>query len=550
MPEADLLIRDARIIDGTGNPWYFGDVAVADDRILAITPPGQFPAHAAAETLDAAGHVLCPGFIDIQSHAIISLMRDGRCLSKIAQGVTTEIMGETWTPAPAGGLLPDPLEGRADLELGDAAADWRERARTWTRFSDWLEAMVAQGVGPNVGSFLSGSVVRRHAMGMAMGTASSDQLDTMRRVTAQAMEDGAFGVSYALIYPPDVYTETDEIVEVCKTVAEHGGLYITHMRSESDGIFDAVDEALAIGRRAELPVEIYHLKVSGQKNWDKMPRVIETISAARAAGQDVTACMYPYVASGTGLTAILPPWAAEGGRLFERLADPVERREIREAVLSPAGGWEQRASASTMQDVMPVGFQKEENRAYLGLRLDEIARRREQDPVDAMLDLLVSEGQRIFTLYFRMSEQNTRLQLAQPWIKVASDAGAYDPADARAGSLTHPRAYGTFPRVLGHYARDEGVLSLEEAVRKMTSAVANRLGMTDRGVLRPGALADLVIFNPRTVTDRATFDAPHQLATGIRDVFVNGRAVWKEGQATHARPGRFVRRSATAAVSV
>ncbi len=545
MQDVDVLIRHGQIIDGTGNPWFYGDVALTGERIAAIAPPGQLPAERVGEVIDAAGHVVCPGFIDIQSHAIVSLMRDGRCVSKIAQGVTTEIMGETWTPAPVGGRLGVPLAERGAGETAEPTDEWLERSRGWTRFGDWLEAMTERGVAPNVGSFLAGSVVRRHAMGMAMGSPDHQQLDVMRRVMAEAMADGAFDVSYALIYPPDVYTDTDEIVEVCKVVAEHGGLYITHMRSEGTAILEALDEALAIGHGAGLPVEIYHLKASGRPSWPLMPEVIGRIDAARAAGQDVTACMYPYVASGTGLTTILPTWAAEGGRLFERLADAAERARIREAMLESSQ--EYRATPEGAREIMPVGLKLPQHRRYVGMRLDAIAEARGQAPADAALDLLAAEGQRIFTLYFRMTEENLRRQIVKPWVKIASDAGVFDPATVADGDLTHPRAYGTVPRVLGHYVRDAGVLTLEDAVRKMTSSVAARLGIADRGTLRVGAMADVVIFDPASVADNATFDRPHQLASGIRDVWVNGQRVWHDGNHTGATPGQVVRPSSPAA---
>ncbi|MDI3339940.1 MAG: D-aminoacylase [Sphaerobacter sp.] len=537
MSEIDVLIRNGKVIDGSGNPWFLGDVAIKGDRILDITPPGMIPAERAREVVDATGMVVCPGFIDIQSHSILPLMVDGRCLSKITQGVTTEIMGEAWTPAPAGGRFTDPMASRF---FPQDVGEWAERARSWTRFRHWLEAMVEHGVSPNVGSFLGGGTLRQYGKGMDMGPANADELETMRRVMAEAMEDGAFGVSYALIYPPDTFAATDEIVEVCKVVARYGGVYITHMRSESAGLLDGLEEALEIGRRSGAPVEIYHLKASGQASWHLMPAAIARIEAARAAGLDVTADMYPYPASGTGLASVLPPWAAAGGKFYENLRDPEMRAKIKAEALNPSGDWEAQVDTAGAENVMPVGFAKPEHQQYVGKRLSEIAAMRGQDWVDAAMDLLAAEGQRIFTIYFKMSEDNIRLQLQQPWVKISTDAGGVDPAWAAAQGPTHPRAYGTYPRVLGKYVREEKVIPLEDAIRKMTSAVADRLGLRDRGLLRAGMYADVVVFDPETIADRATFEDPHQLSVGVRDVWVNGGRVLRDGQHTGAKPGRVV----------
>ncbi len=540
MPNYDTLIRHARVVDGTGNPWQHADVALAGDRIAAVAPPGRIAPELARDVVDASGHVVCPGFIDIQSHAILPLMIDGRCLSKITQGVTTEVMGEGWTPSPVGGRISDPMAGT--LFEGRVDPVWVERVATWRRFGDWLEAFERHGVSPNVGSFLGGGTLRNYAKDMDMGPADTAERATMRRVLAEAMEDGAFGVSYALIYPPDAYVDTAELIDVCRAMAPYGGVYVTHLRSEADGIFEALEEALTIGREAGVPVEVYHLKASRPSAWFRMPSVIERITRARADGLDVTADMYPYGASGTGLTAILPTWTAAGGRLYENLADPAVRARVREALEGRAEhdglGLETRDGP---HGIMPVGFQRPEHQAYVGKRLDEIAALRGQDWIEATLDLLVAEGQRISTIFFSMDEANLRTQVQVPWIKFSSDAGGYDPAWAKAHGPVHPRGYGTFPRVLAKYVREERLLSLEEAVRKMTSAVADRLSLRQRGQLREGFFADVVVFDPETVADRATFDDPHRLSVGVRDVWVNGVRVLDGGEHTGATPGRFVK---------
>jgi N-acyl-D-aspartate/D-glutamate deacylase len=538
MSNYDVLIAGGQVVDGTGNPWFYGDVALKNDRIAAITRPGEIAREQVASVVDARGMVVCPGFIDILSHSIVPLMVDARCLSKITQGVTTEIMGEDATPAPYGGRENQASFTRAVmLQL---APEWKETIPTWTHFRDWLEAMAERGVSPNIGSFIGGGTVRKYAMDMELGAANADQLAIMRRVTAKAMEEGAFGVSYALIYPPSAYVSTAELIEVCKVAAKYKGIYITHVRSEADGLEAGYAEALEIGRAADLPVHVYHLKAAGQRNWHKMAPLIATINQARAAGQDITCDMYPYVGAGTGLTSVLPPWAAAEGKLYENLSNPEMRAKIRAEALKPSGDWEAMADLCGPEGVMPVGFTKSENQPYVGKRLAQIADMRGQPWIDAAMDLLISERQRISTIYFMMDEENVKLQLQQPWVMVGTDAGGLDPAWAAPLGPYHPRAYGSYARILGKYVRDERVLSLEDAVRKMSWAVASRLGLHDRGRLHVGCYADVVIFDPATVIDRATFDQPHQLSVGVRDVWVNGTQVLANGNHTGATPGRIV----------
>ena len=539
MPDmnVDVLIRGARVVDGTGNPWFHGDVALAGERVLDVLPAGRISAGRAREVVDGSGMAVCPGFVDILSHSIRPLMRDRRCLSKVTQGVTTEIMGEAWTPAPFGGRIEEPLRSDA---IVDAVPEWRERARGWRRFGDWLEAMATTGVTPNVASFLGGGTVREYARGMQMGPPDADELDCMRKVVDEAMRDGALGVSYALIYPPEAYARTDELIEVCRVVAGHGGVYATHIRSESDRLLEAIDEALEIGRQAQVPVEIYHLKASGRRNWPRMAAAIEKITEARANGQDVTADMYPYPAGGTGLTSVLPPWVAADGKLFENLQDASVRARVREEVLHPGGDWEPMGNLAEPEGVMPIGFRKPENRGYNGRRLSEIASDRGQDWLDAAMDLLVSERHRVGTVYFVISEENIAEQLRQPWISIGTDAGGLDPVWAAELGPTHPRAYGSYPRILGRYVREQRVIDLEDAVRKMSSAPATRVGLRHRGLLRPGYYADVVVFDPAEIHDLATFAEPHRLSRGVSEVWINGVRVLKQGRHTGSTPGKVL----------
>ncbi|MGC4042661.1 MAG: D-aminoacylase [Armatimonas sp.] len=528
----EVLIRGARVVDGTGNPWFYADVALSGDRIIAIAPPGHLNAVEAGEVIEAAGKVVCPGFIDIQSHALMPLYKDGRSLSKVTQGVTTEILGEMWTPTPLG--------GRRDTAqiIEHMPAEAAELVPTWHRFADWISSYEKIGVSVNVGSFVGGGSVREWACGMDAGDPTSEQLEQMRRITAEAMEDGAFGIAPALIYPPSSFSPDSELTECARVVGQYGGVYIVHLRSEGDGFLEALEATIQLSREADCPVEIYHLKASGERNWHKMETAIARIHAARAEGVDITADMYPYVASGTGLNVLIPLWAFEGGKLIENLKDPTTRQRIHDEMMAPGGATGDFAADSRGDTVVPLDFKKEENQIYVGQKLTQIAEMRGQDWADAAIDLLLSEDQRIFSVFFSMSEDNLRLQLQQPWVKISTDAGGFDPATQ--ANPTHPRAYGTYTRVLGKYVREEKILSLEEAIRKMTSSVADRLHLKERGLLREGFYADIVLFNPETVSDRSTFTDSRQLSVGIEEVWVNGVRVLQGGVHTGAKPGRTV----------
>jgi len=533
----DVIIEGGRVVDGTGNAWYYGDVALFGDRIVRVEPAGILREAEARERIDARGKVVAPGFIDIQSHSRGALLTgDARVLGKVTQGVTTEILGEGTTNAPVNENI---------LEWQDPAPD-SEQERRLRRFMGpggfdrWLRDMEERGPAVNVGSYVGGGTIRVYGMGLRMGEAGPAELDSMRAATRWAMQEGAFGVATALIYPPGNYASTEELIEISRVVGEYGGHYITHMRSEADRLLEATEEAIRIGREAGVPVEIYHLKAAGIRNHHLGPAVVEQIHQARREGLDVQANMYPYVAGGTGLTACFPPWASEGGRLFENLEDPGVRERIRREILSPGPhDWENLCDLATPENVLVLGLQRPQHEAWAGSRLSEIAEEMGKDWIDAAMDLLVAERQRIGTIYFLMSEENVRLKLRQPWMKFGTDAGGMDPDSVTGGA--HPRAYGTYPRILGKYVRDEGVITLEEAVRMSSSAVATRLGITDRGLLLPGMFADVVVFDPETIGDRATFEDPHQLSVGVEHVWVNGEAVLRQGVHTGAGPGRVVR---------
>jgi N-acyl-D-amino-acid deacylase len=537
----DILITGGRIIDGTGNAWFYGDVALSGDRIERVAPPGTIDRETARAVIDATGHVVAPGFIDIQSHSIIPFLRDGRALSKVTQGVTTEIMGEDWTPAPFGGKIATPFPPSIANRMDpDDARSWQERGRAWAHFGDWLDAFGEKGLSVNFGSFLGGGTLREYGMAHAMGDATPEAIAVMRQITAEAMEDGAFGVATALIYPPNSYSTTEELIAVMEVVAAYHGVHVTHLRSEGDEFIEALEEQLRIARETGVITEIYHLKAAGKANWPKMPEVIERINAARAAGIDIAADMYPYPGAGTGLAACVPPWAQADGKLFENIRDPETRAGILEEMRHPTGFWENLGEQSGPENVILAQFRDPELKKYQGWRLAEVADDLGLDWHETVLHLLGKDGHNIFTMYLAMSEENMKLQFQQEWMKFGTDAGGVDPAWASGLGLLHPRAYGTYTRILGRYVRELGWLTLEDAVRKASSAVADRLGIRDRGLLRDGMKADVVVFDPETVRENATYTDPHRLSTGIRDVFVNGTAVLRDGAHTGDLPGQRV----------
>lgn len=540
----DVVIENGRVVDGTGAPWFRGDVAIEGDRIVRVEPAGLLSDARAERRVDATGMAVAPGFIDIHGQSDDEFLGDGdgRLVSKLTQGITTVILGEGSTPAPVNEKIfrlaaESDGDSAAREEYGDGEGGLRFSGPRG--FDAWLRAMEAHGASPNVGSFLGAGTIRAYAMGGSRAEPDAAALDTMRAVTRRAMRDGAFGVASALIYPPGSFAGTDELVEIAEAMAPYGGLYITHMRSEANTLVEATREALEIGRRGGVPVEIYHLKAAGQRNWPKMDRVIGLIDSARAAGQDVQANMYPYRAGATSLSAVFPPWASAEGRLMENLRDPETREKIHAAMTRPAEGWENLGRLAGPDGVMVVGLEEESNRKWNGTRLSEIASDMGTDWADAAIELVSSEGGGVGAIYFLMSEENLHRQMRQSWIKWGTDASGMDPDSAEGG--THPRAYGTYPRIMGRFVREEGVIPLEEAVRKATSAVATRLGLEGRGVLKEGMYADVVVFDPERIIDRATYRDPHRLSEGVAQVWVNGEAVVRDGEHTGALPGRILR---------
>lgn len=530
----DVIIENGRVVDGSGNAWFYGDVALRGDRIAKIVRRGQLAQATARQRIDAKGMVVSPGFIDIQGQSgELFLSGDGRDVGKLTQGITTEILGEAYTVAPVSALT-----------IADAASDTNavamlRRFQGPHGFDAWLRAMQAHGISPNVGSFVGASTIREYGMGLHMGAAPAEKLDSMRAAMRNGMEDGAFGLGSALIYPPGNYASTEELIEVAKAMSPYGGLYITHMRSEADRFLEGIDEAIRIGQEGHVPVEIYHLKAAGKRNWGKAPQAIAKIDSARAAGMDVQADMYPYTAGGTGLAACLPPSASADGKLFEKLADSAQRAKIRADIAHPTTYAESLCEQATPEGVLLTDFRSADNKKWAGHRLSEVMAAGGKDWLGAVMDLLLTEHQDIGTIFFLMSEDNVALQLKQPWIKIGTDADGPDPDSTTA--FTHPRSYGTYPRILGKYVRDEHVLTLEDAIRKMSGAVAGRLLIRDRGLLREGVYADVVVFDPATIQERSTYEKPNQASTGVREVFVNGVEVIRDGRHTGAKPGRVVR---------
>jgi N-acyl-D-amino-acid deacylase len=525
----DLIVRNGLVLDGRGNQARRTDVAVSGDRVVGV---GDVPADEPAGTvLDARGLVVCPGFVNPLSHSYLSVLEDGTSLGELVQGVTTQIFGEGES------LGPVPDAGRPALE--QEAATYGVEV-TWTRLSEYLACVEQSGCTQNVASLVGAETMRILGVGYDDRRATESELDTMRQVLTEEMEDGALGIGSSLIYAPGSYADTEELVALCEVAGRHGGTYASHVRNEGSGLLSAIDELLDIVARSGVHGEMWHLKAAGQPEWPLMTPALAKLQAARDAGLPVTADVYPYTWSGTGLSSNVPAHWHEGGpeALYGRLDDRATRARIR-AEMVEIGRYGDTPNA---EDVLLLRLKHPDNASWQGHTLAEIAANRRQDPVDTALDIIASERTSVFTAFHSMSEDNLRGQLAVPWVGVCSDAASIAPTGRSLDSPTHPRAYGSFARVLGHYTRELGILTLPDAVRKMTSQPASTFGLTDRGVLEPGYAADLVVFDPDTVADRATFADPHRLSVGVRDVVVNGVLALRDGEPTGARPGRALRR--------
>ena len=526
----DLVIAGGRIVDGTGAPWFRGDLGIRGDRIAAI---GKLDGAPARRRIDAHGAIVAPGFIDLLGQSELVLLVDGRAESKVRQGITTEITGEGGSVAP---VVPDDLRDMKPwLDRYRLSIDWRD-------LDGYLDRLDASRPAINLGTFVGAAQVRRAVLGAADVAPTAEQLARMEAEVDRAMRQGAFGVSSSLIYAPGAYAQTPELVALARAAARHGGIYATHIRDEGDGIAGALEEAFTIGREAGVPVEIWHLKCSGRRNWGRMPEVVAAIERARAGGVEVSANVYPYTASSNALDSSVPTWAHEGGvdAMLARFRDPAQRerilREIREGE-DGTGGWKTRSP----EDILITDAVSPAVARWRGRRLSEVASELALSPEEAMLQLVEQDRASVMVVRFAMNEDDLQVALRRSWVSFGADSGAMALDGPLAGDRPHPRAFGTMPRVLGRYARDLGLFSLEEAVRRMTSQAAGRVGLHDRGLLRPGMMADVVVFDPARVRDLATFEEPTRYAEGIEHVVVNGRVVLESGRMTGERPGRALR---------
>ena len=527
----DLVITNGHIIDGTGSPWYSGDIGVRDGRIAAI---GNLNAAPRKRTIDAAGKVVAPGFIDMLGQSELSILVEPRLPSKIYQGITTEITGEGGSIAPLNDAIIQ--ADRPGYEHYHITADWRT-------FRQYFARLEKQGMGINLASYVGATQVRRIVLGDVNKQPTPEQLEQMKALVREAMKDGAVGVSTALEYAPAPYAKTEELIALAAEGGKFGGIYSTHMRNESDSVLEAIDEALRIGREAHVPVEIWHLKVAGKNNWGRMPEVVAKINSARASGADVTADTYAYTAWFNDFSAFVPAWAHDGGtaKLVERLKDPATRERIRKDMLTPSKDWDNEWQEIPGPDAVMIGVVQNPKMLPLqGKRLSEIAKLWNKDPMDALFDFLI-EDPYAGVAVFGMSQSDVTLALQQPWVAIDNDSSGTSPEGILGQEHPHPRAYGTFPRILRKYVREEKVLTLEDAIRKFSALPAQRLRLTDRGVLKAGMWADVVIFDPATVRDLATFENPNQLSEGIDYVLVNGVPVIEQSKMTGALPGRVLR---------
>lgn len=530
----DIIIKKGRIIDGSGNPWVSGDIAVSGDRIAKI---GKLANASAKRVIDADGFVVAPGFIDMLGQSETALLIDNRSLSKLSQGITSEITGEGGSIAPQDALTISQLQ--PELDHYHLTIDW-------TTLDGYFSRLEKSGTPINVGTYVGAAQVREAVLGDVDRAPTPEELEKMKTLLAEAMQQGAFGMSTALIYPPGQYAKTDELIELAKVVAQYGGIYATHMRSEGQSETAALDEALRIGREAHLPVEIFHLKVIGKSRWGTMPKIVGMIQAARDSGQDVSANMYPYIAGGTALASSLPPWVADGGlaKLLERIKDPVIRTRIKQELATEHPDWENLYLGSGgASGVLVSGIVNPNLKKYDGQTLAHIAMAQGKDPLDTLMDLVIADKAQTGAIYFIANEDDLRYGLKQAWTSIGLDANELSLDGPLFEPHTHPRAFGSMPRFLGHYVRDEHLLTLEQAIRKLTSLPAQGERLRDRGLLKEGFYADITIFDPATIIDKATYENPAQISEGVKYVFVNGKVEYEDGRLTGSKAGRVLRGS-------
>ncbi len=527
--EFDVLIKNGTIYDGTGAEPKHADVAIRGDRIAGV---GDFKTAKAKTMIDANGLAVAPGFINMLSWSVASLIQDGRSQSEIRQGVTTEIMGEGESMGPVN----DRVREHMLRQQGDIKYEIK-----WNTLAEYLRYLESRGVSCNVASFIGATTIRENVVGFEDKAPTPEQLEQMRQLVRKEMEAGALGIGSSLIYPPAFYAKTEELIQLCKVAAKYQGKYISHMRSEGNRLLEALDELIRISREAGIPAEVYHIKAAGKQNWGKLDNLLSRIEAAQKEGLKITANMYTYTAAGTGLDACLPPWTEDGGypALFKRLRDPATREKIAAEVGKDSDEWENLyVGAGSPDRILLVGFKSEKLKPLTGKSLAEIAKMRGKDPITTIMDLILEDQSRIESIYFLMSEENVKKELAKPWISFGSDEASQAPQGVFLKSNPHPRAYGNFARVLGKYVRDEKVIPMAEAVRRLSGLPATNLGLDHRGFIKEGMFADVVVFDPATISDLATFEKPHQYAVGVKQVLVNGVQVIKDGEHTGAKPGR------------
>jgi N-acyl-D-aspartate/D-glutamate deacylase len=525
----DVIIRGGTVYDGAGGDPRHVDVAIRGDRIAGL---GDFKTAKAKIIVDANGLAVAPGFINMLSWSNESLIQDGQSQSEIRQGVTTEIMGE--------GESMGPVNDRVREHMLRQQTDIKYEIK-WNTLAEYLRYLENRGVSCNVASFIGAATIREYVIGFEDKAPTPEQLDQMRELVRKEMEAGALGIGTALIYPPAFYAKTQEIIELCKVAAQYKGKYISHMRSEGNRLLEAFDELVRISREAKIPAEVYHIKAAGKQNWNRIDNLLSRIEAAQKEGLNIRANMYTYTAAGTGLDACLPPWTEDGGypALFKRLRDPATREKIAAEVGKDSDQWENLyIGAGSPDNILLVGFKSDKLKPLTGKTLTEVAKMRGKDPITTIMDLIAEDESRIGTIYFVMSEENVKKEMAKPWISFCSDEASQAPEGVFLKSNPHPRAYGSFARVLGKYVRDEKVIPMSEAIRRLSGFPATNLGLDHRGFLKEGMFADVVVFDPATIADRATFEKPHQYAVGMKHVFVNGVQVIEDGEHTGAKPGR------------